>query len=213
MKPASRTPEGEWNRCPVCGHGNVIDPSVSMRDAPCPCCGHLLWFRKSVMDKSPTRVATFAELEVDGEPASVDCSGVRSEIPVGRTLWTGLTVLSSLAIGEADQSLLSAGVWLLSCAAFGQIAWPFLIRRAQESPAVKSSFAAGVACGWALVPGPPVGIVFGVILPWVYEWPISALVGAFVGLVVGPIVAAAEGLVVGGFVWLVFRMVTGRSLV
>lgn len=44
MEPASRTPEGEPNRCPICGNQVVIDPSRPPGDAPCPHCGHLLWF-------------------------------------------------------------------------------------------------------------------------------------------------------------------------
>jgi hypothetical protein len=45
---SSRTPEGDPNRCPVCGKPARIEPStVPMRDAPCPHCGHLLWFSKS----------------------------------------------------------------------------------------------------------------------------------------------------------------------
>lgn len=44
MEPSSRTPEGEPNRCPVCGKTVQIDPSRPPGDAPCPHCGHLLWF-------------------------------------------------------------------------------------------------------------------------------------------------------------------------
>jgi anti-sigma B factor antagonist len=41
---SSRTPEGTPNRCPVCGHPLKIEPSDPAGDAPCPRCGHLLWF-------------------------------------------------------------------------------------------------------------------------------------------------------------------------
>lgn len=44
MEPSSRTPEGEPNACPVCGKRVQIDPSRPPGDAPCPHCGHLLWF-------------------------------------------------------------------------------------------------------------------------------------------------------------------------
>jgi anti-sigma B factor antagonist len=44
MSISSRTPEGEFNRCPVCGNAIRIEPSNDNRDAPCPHCGHLLWF-------------------------------------------------------------------------------------------------------------------------------------------------------------------------
>src|SRR6266496_150438 len=41
---ASRTPEGDPNRCPVCGKDCRLEPSLPARDGPCPHCGHLLWF-------------------------------------------------------------------------------------------------------------------------------------------------------------------------
>jgi len=44
MKPSSRTPEGESNQCPICGKEVRIEPSRPPGDAPCPNCGHLLWF-------------------------------------------------------------------------------------------------------------------------------------------------------------------------
>jgi acyl carrier protein len=44
MTISSRTPEGSFNRCPVCGADVCIEPSVPAGDAPCPNCGHLLWF-------------------------------------------------------------------------------------------------------------------------------------------------------------------------
>ena len=47
MEPSTRTPEGEPNRCPVCGKDLRIEPSRPPGDAPCPHCGHLLWFPSS----------------------------------------------------------------------------------------------------------------------------------------------------------------------
>jgi hypothetical protein len=44
MMPSSRTPEGEDNFCPVCGHAVRIEPSRPPGDAPCPDCGSFLWF-------------------------------------------------------------------------------------------------------------------------------------------------------------------------
>ncbi len=41
---SSRTPEGRPNLCPVCGSAIKIEPSDPTSDAPCPNCGHLLWF-------------------------------------------------------------------------------------------------------------------------------------------------------------------------
>jgi mannitol/fructose-specific phosphotransferase system IIA component (Ntr-type) len=44
MPPSSRTPDGEPNRCPVCSHDVVLEPSRPSGDATCPYCGQLLWF-------------------------------------------------------------------------------------------------------------------------------------------------------------------------
>ena len=44
MTISSRTPEGEANRCPLCGLAVRLEPSRPPGDAPCPCCGNLLWF-------------------------------------------------------------------------------------------------------------------------------------------------------------------------
>jgi len=44
MVVSSRTPEGQPNRCPICGAEVRIEPSVVFGDAPCPHCGALLWF-------------------------------------------------------------------------------------------------------------------------------------------------------------------------
>ncbi|MBB3210735.1 endogenous inhibitor of DNA gyrase (YacG/DUF329 family) [Rhodopirellula rubra] len=41
---SSRTPDGWPNNCPICGHSISITPSQNTLDAPCPHCGHLLWF-------------------------------------------------------------------------------------------------------------------------------------------------------------------------
>jgi hypothetical protein len=44
VEPVTRTPEGEPNRCPVCGKELRLEPSRPPGDAPCPHCGSLLWF-------------------------------------------------------------------------------------------------------------------------------------------------------------------------
>lgn len=44
---SSRTPEGWPNKCPICGNDLRIEPSPRTLDAPCPKCGHLLWFAPS----------------------------------------------------------------------------------------------------------------------------------------------------------------------
>ncbi len=44
MKASTRTPEGDPNRCTVCGKAFVLEPSTPPGDGTCPYCGHLLWW-------------------------------------------------------------------------------------------------------------------------------------------------------------------------
>jgi tetratricopeptide (TPR) repeat protein len=44
MKPSSRTPEGQPNRCLICDKEFRLEPSTPPGDAPCPYCGSLTWF-------------------------------------------------------------------------------------------------------------------------------------------------------------------------
>jgi hypothetical protein len=48
---ASRTPEGEPNRCPVCGHPSEMEPSLDTRDATCPDCGSLLVYHGGALSE------------------------------------------------------------------------------------------------------------------------------------------------------------------
>lgn len=63
---SSRTPEGQPNRCPVCGRAVCIEPSLPLADgracgdAPCPNCGSLLWF---VSGDAESRLYQASELE------------------------------------------------------------------------------------------------------------------------------------------------------
>src|SRR5262245_22211499 len=45
---SSRTPEGDPNRCPICRHRCRLESSCIGRDAPCPHCGHLLFFPEEI---------------------------------------------------------------------------------------------------------------------------------------------------------------------
>src|SRR5262245_3516411 len=56
MPPSDRTPEGEPNRCPVCGHAVLLEPSLTSGDATCPNCGLLLWFPVSAGSRGLQRL-------------------------------------------------------------------------------------------------------------------------------------------------------------
>lgn len=59
---SSRTPEGEFGRCSICGESVVIDPSHPPGDAPCPSCGSLIWFspRPGSLERARQRVLGLA---------------------------------------------------------------------------------------------------------------------------------------------------------
>jgi hypothetical protein len=59
---SSRTPEGEDNCCPVCGNALRLEPSRPPGDAPCPCCGVLVWFRAPAVDATPAQSRTGSRL-------------------------------------------------------------------------------------------------------------------------------------------------------
>jgi hypothetical protein len=61
MEPSSRTPEGQPNICPVCGKAVQIEPSCPPGDAPCPHCGHLLWFAASSSDEGSAATVGHAD--------------------------------------------------------------------------------------------------------------------------------------------------------
>jgi len=49
MTIASRTPEGQPFRCPVCGEDTDIEPALA-GEACCPACGELLWWFRDRVD-------------------------------------------------------------------------------------------------------------------------------------------------------------------
>lgn len=40
---SSRTPDGHFANCPICGAWVTVQPADPLDDAPCPKCGTLLW--------------------------------------------------------------------------------------------------------------------------------------------------------------------------
>ncbi len=76
MNISSLTPEGEFNRCPVCGKLIVIAPSKPTGDAPCPHCGVLLWFA-SLAEGLFFRRKSETNVESGGTPEGGGPSGTR----------------------------------------------------------------------------------------------------------------------------------------
>ena len=54
---SSRTPEGRPSRCPLCGAKTNLEFSDPAGDAPCPKCGHLLWFSQELLFRFQNELA------------------------------------------------------------------------------------------------------------------------------------------------------------
>jgi hypothetical protein len=122
--------------------------------------------------------------------------------------------LSAVIVWFGDRSLIAALLWLLGALAFGQLSLPVIFRIASRHTLFLEDdhFYLAAAIGWALVPGPIVGMLLGVLLPSIHDLGISACAGGLVGLVVGPVFTALEGIVVVAFFSLVCWLFTGKSL-
>lgn len=55
MNISTRTPDGHFAYCPVCGMDICIEPSQPPGDAPCPTCGSLIWFLTEFPDHAHER--------------------------------------------------------------------------------------------------------------------------------------------------------------
>jgi acyl carrier protein len=106
---SSRTPEGESNRCPVCGRLVTIEPSRPLRepattspgDAPCPACGHLLWFHEVTAHLGPestrqVRLAAVRELLTGARERNLPPETLVPDLNLLQTNWG----LDSLEIVE-----------------------------------------------------------------------------------------------------------------
>lgn len=88
MEPVSRTPEGEPDRCPVCGKDVRIDPSRPPGDAPCPHCGHLLWLSAGHFERTTIG------------PQSL-CVATHQTLTAGTCPWCGHAIINGRDHGES----------------------------------------------------------------------------------------------------------------
>src|SRR5262245_11621993 len=106
---SSRTPEGLPNKCPLCGNELRIEPSNPPGDAPCPSCGHLLWFS----GKKPKRwLAWKGEFHLVGLLVSAAALGICWIIFGSELGWVEYLVLGILAILLFGRRLPDVGHYL-----------------------------------------------------------------------------------------------------
>ncbi len=147
---SSRTPEGEPNKCPVCGNEVVVEPSLWFGDAPCPNCGHLLWFFRTQREAFfiehdaalplRNRIAAMAarqsesgQIALPGKPAAIGQSqSVRVALPANQgsiglaIVVFGFLALACLAIGHARlnaDTVMTGGVGSLAICFVGTVVW------------------------------------------------------------------------------------------
>ena len=111
-----------------------------------------------------------------------------------------------------DGLVFTTGLWLLGNVAFGQLALPLVFRRADDFVNRNENLYLGVIFGWGLVPGPVVGVLFGVLLPFIYDCGLSSFAGGLVGLIVGPCFAVLQGLTIVFIIDVAMWIATGTSL-
>lgn len=127
-----------------------------------------------------------------------------------RVVWAGIAVGSTLVVLLHDGPMTTTIAWLLGILFFGQFALPAAFRFAHKFVSRNDNLYLGVICGWGLVPGPFVGVLAGVLIPFVYNLELSSFAGGLIGIIFGPCVAIIEGLLivatVDAVVWLATRV-------
>jgi hypothetical protein len=109
---SSRTPEGDPNKCPVCGNEVCVEPSLWFGDAPCPSCGHLLWFFRTRRETYFIEHVAASLLRDRVAAMASRHPGNRQSTPRDKTPAIGQS--RSLAmIPSADQASLGLGIALL----------------------------------------------------------------------------------------------------
>jgi hypothetical protein len=169
MLPSSRTPEGSSNRCPVCGNKVFIGPS-DHGDAPCPCCGHLLWFSQNSLPHSPRPSRRRTSRSVP-PPTFVAVAYLVSSV-----------ACAGFLSGNGGFSWI---VWLGIALVFCHYALPWLAGTAKIFSTGGDYRTVNRIIGWGLLLGPIVGSLCGVVVPSIWELPITPFQGGVIGLATG----------------------------
>lgn len=124
--------------------------------------------------------------------------------------WIASGTVCAVIIAIADDSWVSAAVWLVATVGLACYGMPRVVRTASRLSDKRKSFYLDVALGWALFAGPLVGSIFGAISPVIWNLTISSFQGALIGLIAGSLFAAVQGIVLATIVLGVVWLVTGR---
>ena len=131
---------------------------------------------------------------------------------IEHVVWAVIAALSTIVVWLNDGLVITTGLWLLGIVAFGQLAPPLVFRRADDFVNRNENLYLGVIFGWGLVPGPVVGVIFGVLLPFIHDCGLSSFAGGVVGLIVGPCFAVLQGLTIVSIIDVAVWIATGTSL-
>lgn len=157
MEPALRTPEGEPNRCPICGHRVRIEPSRPPGDATCPYCGHLLWFAdlRNVEGEASGRGQTAQPGTVTKAAANPSLAEWAKEILVAAVLGLAVgAVPAGVSAGDPDVSvaarmfMVGATCVVVMLAALGLALRDVLRHRLQQGQQVNWILRLYFASGW-----------------------------------------------------------------
>jgi hypothetical protein len=108
---SSRTPEGEPGHCPICSASVRVESSPETRDAPCPCCGHLLWFRRPQSVNTAEQAQLIAEEVRLGIDRLIQVGTSRFGPPNRGTAIVLCAIRKATSLSELERHLPRARTW------------------------------------------------------------------------------------------------------
>jgi len=110
---STRTPEGQPNRCPVCGAAFLLEHSRPAGDACCPVCGSLVWLPVVVPRVRPAARAIRQEGGVRLPQIAASVPGARQRVPLAGLHWAAMLCMCIGAWTGALGGLVGIPVWAL----------------------------------------------------------------------------------------------------
>ncbi len=212
MPVASRTPEGEPSRCPICGHACTVEfSSFPTRDATCPCCGSLIMASTPSFEWQGT--VTHAHTNrLHAVKGKATYTTFEEPLVGGDFMWLVLGAISVMLVAWNDGLVPTTGWWLMGVFVFGQFVFPWLENRARYGFLRTENLYLGAMMGWAIVAGPMTAAVMGPLLPYTLGLDFPSYVGGLLAILFIPPFAAIQGVVIVGIVDLVVWLWSGKSL-